>query len=85
SDHELKSENKDEPIPVRWDRYWKSYRLFRQTFIILTAIWGFGLLIEAIVRLISIIYVKHVIRAKKLIEERKKAAAADATNYTVTE
>ncbi|CAG8667790.1 12887_t:CDS:1 [Dentiscutata heterogama] len=112
SDHELKSENKDEPIPERWERYWKSYPLFRQTFIVLTAIWGTGLLIEAIVRviiifntsfneakiisdaatysllgclvLISIIYLKHVrMRAKKLIEERKKAAAADATNSAV--
>ncbi|KAF0550822.1 membrane protein [Gigaspora margarita] len=50
----LKGLTEDEPIPERWERYWKSYPRFRQTFIVLTAVWGFGLLLEVPVRVIII-------------------------------
>ncbi|CAG8796205.1 21090_t:CDS:1 [Dentiscutata erythropus] len=42
----LKGLMEDEPIPDRWERYWRTYAVFRWTFIILTAIWRFGLLFE---------------------------------------
>ncbi|CAG8537910.1 14634_t:CDS:1, partial [Dentiscutata heterogama] len=51
----LEGLTEDEPIPDRYERYWRSYAGFRQTFIILTAVWGFGLLIEVPVR-VFIIY-----------------------------
>ncbi|KAF0538181.1 membrane protein [Gigaspora margarita] len=50
----LKGLTENEPIPERWERYWKSYPRFRQRFIVLTAVWGFGLLLEVPVRVIII-------------------------------
>jgi hypothetical protein len=44
----------DEPINERWDRYWASYQYFRRGIIIMTAIWGFGLLFEIPIRVIVI-------------------------------
>ncbi|CAG8719773.1 38153_t:CDS:1 [Gigaspora margarita] len=51
---DLKGLTEDESIPDRYERYWKSYSGFRHTFIILTAVWGVGLLIEVAVRIIII-------------------------------
>ncbi|CAG8581516.1 17505_t:CDS:1 [Acaulospora morrowiae] len=44
----------DESIEARWERYWDSYPKFRQGFIVMTAVWGFGLLIEVVFRVIII-------------------------------
>ncbi|CAG8514043.1 886_t:CDS:1 [Scutellospora calospora] len=51
----LEGLTEDEPIPDRWERYWRLYPSFRRTFYVLTAVWGFGLLIEVPAR-IAIIY-----------------------------
>ncbi|CAG8645635.1 11422_t:CDS:1 [Dentiscutata erythropus] len=51
---DLKGLTEDEPIPDRWERYWRSYALFRRTFIVLTAVWGFGLILEVPARVIII-------------------------------
>ncbi|CAG8697336.1 24372_t:CDS:1 [Cetraspora pellucida] len=51
---DLKGLTEDEPIPERWERHWRSYPKFRLTFIVLTAVWGLGLLIEVSVRIIII-------------------------------
>ncbi|CAG8537115.1 15762_t:CDS:1 [Funneliformis mosseae] len=45
----------DEPIPERWDRYWNSYSLFRRGFIVLTAVWGLGLLAEVPIRVFIVL------------------------------
>ncbi|CAG8815846.1 15981_t:CDS:2, partial [Dentiscutata erythropus] len=50
----LKGLTEDEPIPDHWERYWRTYAVFRWTFIILTAIWGFGLLFEIPFRVLII-------------------------------
>ncbi|KAF0501608.1 membrane protein [Gigaspora margarita] len=34
----IKGLTEDEPIPERWERYWRSYVVFRRTFIVLTAV-----------------------------------------------
>ncbi|GBC08285.1 hypothetical protein RclHR1_00800012 [Rhizophagus clarus] len=39
----------DEPINERWERHW-TYQYFRRGFIIMTVIWGFGFLVEIIIR-----------------------------------
>ncbi|CAG8620390.1 1145_t:CDS:2 [Dentiscutata heterogama] len=78
----LKGLTEDEPIPERWERYWRSYPRFRQTFIVLTAVWGFGLLIEVPVRVIIVYRSPTVDDAQKkgeqLLKEQEEAAAAAA-------
>ncbi|KAF0458452.1 membrane protein [Gigaspora margarita] len=54
SGFELRGLTEDEPIPERWERYWKSYHLFRQMFYVLTAIWGFGILIDVVLHVIIV-------------------------------
>lgn len=53
---ELKGLTEDEPIPERWERYWISYSSFRLSYYVLTAVWGFGLLIEVPARIVLIYY-----------------------------
>ncbi|CAG8595899.1 17414_t:CDS:1 [Dentiscutata erythropus] len=60
---DLKGLTEDEPIPERYERYWRSYAGFRQTFIVLTAVWGFGLLIEVPVRVFIIYHTATVDQA----------------------
>ncbi|GES79963.1 hypothetical protein GLOIN_2v1773059 [Rhizophagus clarus] len=43
-----------EPTEERWDRHWVSYQYFRRGFIIMTAIWGFGLIYQIPIRVIII-------------------------------
>ncbi|CAG8564608.1 9423_t:CDS:1 [Dentiscutata heterogama] len=50
----FKGLTEDEPIPERWERYWRTYAEFRQTFIVLTAVWGFALLLDVPVRFLVI-------------------------------
>ncbi|CAG8489457.1 20315_t:CDS:1 [Cetraspora pellucida] len=52
---DLEGLTEDEPIPERWERHWKSYPRFRQIFIVMTAVFGFGLLFEVPAR-VFIIY-----------------------------
>ncbi|CAG8639160.1 16080_t:CDS:1 [Racocetra fulgida] len=56
----LKGLTEDEPIPERYERYWRSYALFRRTFIVLTAVWGFGLLLDVPVRILIIYKTKTI-------------------------
>ena len=44
----------DEPTEERWDRHWASYQYFRCGFIIMTVIWGFGLIYQIPIRVIII-------------------------------
>jgi hypothetical protein len=48
----------DEPIAERFDRYWNSYPMFRHGFMVLTAVWGFGLLLEVPMRVIIVFKAK---------------------------
>ncbi|KAF0460995.1 membrane protein [Gigaspora margarita] len=57
---DLKGLTEDEPIPERWERYWRSYAFFRRLFIVMTAVWGFGLILEVPARLLIIFYTKTV-------------------------
>lgn len=54
SSSELTGLTEDEPVDERWDRYWNSYPLFRHGFIVMTAVWGIGLLSEVPVRVIVV-------------------------------
>ncbi|CAB4478870.1 unnamed protein product [Rhizophagus irregularis] len=56
----LRGLTEDEPIDVRWDRYWASYQYFRCGFTIMTAIWGFGLLSTVPIRIIIVFKVSSV-------------------------
>ncbi|CAG8494701.1 hypothetical protein C2G38_2069892 [Gigaspora rosea] len=60
---DLKGLTEDEPIPERYERYWRSYSGFRKTFIVLTAVWGVGLLIEVAVRIVIIYYTTTIDQA----------------------
>ncbi|CAG8784902.1 3146_t:CDS:1 [Cetraspora pellucida] len=57
---DLKGLTEDEPIPERFERYWRSYALFRRVFIVMTAVWGFGLLLEVPARILIIYNTKTV-------------------------
>jgi hypothetical protein len=52
--NELPGLTEDEPIADRWDRYWDSYPLFRRAFIVMTAVWGVGLLSEVPARVVVV-------------------------------
>ncbi|CAG8730121.1 1732_t:CDS:1, partial [Racocetra persica] len=56
----LKGLTEDEPISERYERYWRSEPLFRRTFIVMNAVWGFGTLIEVPIRIIIIYNTKTV-------------------------
>ncbi|CAB4440275.1 unnamed protein product [Rhizophagus irregularis] len=57
----------DEPIDARWDRYWASYQYFRRGIIIMTALWGFGLLSEVPIRVIIIYKLSSIDQAFLLV------------------
>jgi len=63
SRNQLPGLTEDEPIAERWDRYWNSYSMFRRGFIVLTAVWGFGLLSEVPIRAIVVFKSKSVEQA----------------------
>ncbi|CAG8488750.1 13850_t:CDS:1 [Acaulospora colombiana] len=44
----------EETIAESWERYWGLYPKFREGFIIMTAVWGLGLLLEVVLRVIII-------------------------------
>ncbi|CAG8742708.1 hypothetical protein C2G38_2094611 [Gigaspora rosea] len=50
----LKGLTEDEPIPERWERHWRTYAEFRQTFIVLSAVWGFCLMLDVPIRILVI-------------------------------
>ena len=52
SSSQLPGLTEDEPIAERWDRYWDSYSSFRHGFVVMTAVWGIGLLSEVPPRVI---------------------------------
>ncbi|RIA92045.1 hypothetical protein C1645_766175 [Glomus cerebriforme] len=54
SKSELPGLTEDEPISERWDRYWVSYPSFRHGFIVMTAVWGVGLIAEVPIRVIIV-------------------------------
>ncbi|CAG8708923.1 16919_t:CDS:1 [Dentiscutata erythropus] len=60
---DLKGLTEDEPIPERWERHWKTYAVFRRTFFVLTAVWGFALILDAPARIIVIYKTKTIDRA----------------------
>ncbi|CAG8625822.1 13904_t:CDS:1 [Dentiscutata heterogama] len=59
----LKGLTEDEPIPERWERYWRAYAEFRRTFFVLTAVWGFGLILDAPARVLVIYNAKTIDQA----------------------
>ncbi|CAG8685281.1 7057_t:CDS:1 [Dentiscutata erythropus] len=59
----IKGLTEDEPIPERWERYWITYADFRQTFIVLTAVLGFALLLDVPIRILIIYITKMADRA----------------------
>ncbi|CAG8812910.1 11962_t:CDS:1, partial [Gigaspora margarita] len=50
----LKGLTEDEPISERWERHWRTYAEFRRTFIVLTAVWGFCLMLDVPIRILVI-------------------------------
>ncbi|CAG8850922.1 35650_t:CDS:1 [Gigaspora margarita] len=50
----LKGLTEDEPIPERWERYWRTFVEFRRTIIGLTAVWGFCLMLDVPIRTLVI-------------------------------
>ncbi|CAG8526892.1 5950_t:CDS:1 [Dentiscutata erythropus] len=59
----FKGVTEDEPIPERWERHWSTYADFRQTFIVLTAVWGFALLLDVPFRILIIYKTKFADKA----------------------
>ncbi|KAF0519716.1 membrane protein [Gigaspora margarita] len=50
----LKGLTEDEPIPERWERYWRTFVEFRRTIVGLTAVWGFCLMLDVPIRILVI-------------------------------
>ncbi|CAG8708935.1 16920_t:CDS:1 [Dentiscutata erythropus] len=59
----LEGLTEDEPIPERWERYWGTYAELRRTFFVLTAVWGFGLILDAPARILVIYNTKTIDQA----------------------